>query len=254
MCWSGHSVHMLGKYCSEWSLYGQLKCSEWLRDRPVKHYKDMLKANFKLCGINSTAWTAELKTVCRGRDYILNLSKFMSKTVLTLHITTDAREKQVLWIKELQVLCFCKNQSSFSTKETSKADISVYNKLIQDSILPNIYTPSKHNYKVNWTTFIPDAIPLRLFLGENLIQYCKSAALWYFLIKLDFLFISSVLVENVRFLEGDHCCYLCTNKNETCQRKELKLLILSRIILAFFQTINCLKIPSKQIFAKIFML
>lgn len=77
---------------------------------------------FKLCSINSTAWTADLKTFCRGRDYILNLSKFMSKSVLTLCITIDARQNKVLWMKELHPLCCCQNQSSFSTKETSQED------------------------------------------------------------------------------------------------------------------------------------
>jgi len=83
---------------------------------------------FELCGINSTTWTAELKTVCRGRDYTLNLSEFMSKTVLTPHITTEAREKQVLWMKETQLLhplYRYKNQSSFSIKETSKAEFFI---------------------------------------------------------------------------------------------------------------------------------
>lgn len=122
---------------------------------------------FKLCSINSTAWTADLKTVCRGRDYILNLSKFMSKTVLTLCITIDARENKVLWMKELHPLCCCQNQSSFSTKETSQEDfffIYIYNKFIQDAILPYFYTSSKCNYKINWTTFVHGIIPLKLFL------------------------------------------------------------------------------------------
>lgn len=106
---------------------------------------------FELCGINATTWTAELKTVCRGRDYILNLSKFMSKTVLTLHITIDAREKQVLWMKEMQLLhplCCCKNQSIFSIKEPSKAEY-----FMQDGYKTPFFPTSTllQNIIIKWT-------------------------------------------------------------------------------------------------------